>query len=98
MAKISAHNARKLAELKVPYHRGSPDEFFGEITEYFYVLTSDRRILRSYRYPEAKSAYDRKRSSYKIVARIKPTAEDPMRIFRTYVERQARYFNSEVMA
>lgn len=98
MAKISAHNARKLAELVVPYHRGSPDEYFGGTTEYIYVLTSDRRILRSFRYPEARSSYDRKRSGYKLVAKVKPTAEDPMKVFRTYVERQARYFNSEVMA
>lgn len=66
MAKITAHGAVKLMEASRDVATDS-NGTFGPITRYHYVLCSDGRVLRSFSFPQAGNAYDRKRSSYSVL-------------------------------
>jgi hypothetical protein len=88
MAKISAHGATKLAE-------GYYDFDFGSslgVARNHYVLRSDGAILKASSYPNAERSYDRRRTSYRKVAKFK--AEPTIDGFRRYVTKRALQMES----
>lgn len=86
MAKISARGATKVAEA----HFDFTDSFAGttHVVRYFYVLRSDGAILSANAWPNAESAYDRKRTGYSIAAKVKP-GNDNLAVFTKFVNRRA---------
>jgi hypothetical protein len=84
MAKISARGATKLAEASIdmPF-----DQSVGGVARLFYVLRSDGAILKATSFPNhPRGAYDRKRTGYTIIAKIKP-GNDIHEVFNKYVAR-----------
>jgi|KBSMisStaDraftv2_1062788.scaffolds.fasta_scaffold541757_3 hypothetical protein len=73
MAKISARGAVKLAEATSDYTAEDNDglQGVGGIVRTFYVLRSDGTVLAASSFPNHPGgSYDRKRSTYKAVARM----------------------------
>jgi hypothetical protein len=69
MAKISAHNARKVAEYRVINSHDDCARPWRYETRY--VLCSDGRILKATRNPDEQDAYYRRWGAYSIAARFK---------------------------
>jgi len=95
MAKISARGAHKVCENSVDIDRSSDDigSFLGPVARVHYVLRSDGKILRAIAYPQATTAYDRKRGGYTIVATIKP-GYDMREVFDRYCARKGCKLNA----
>jgi hypothetical protein len=82
MAKISARGATKVTEAHFDFTDST------SVVRYFYVLRSDGAILSANAWPNAESAYDRKRTGYSIAAKIKP-GNDNLDVFNRYVNKRA---------
>lgn len=82
MAKISARGATKVAEAHFDFTDST------SVVRYFYVLRSDGVILKATSWPNAATAYDRKRTGYSIAAKVKPV-NDKLDVFTKFVNRRA---------
>jgi hypothetical protein len=87
MAKISAHGSHKVTERSFDVYSGTHSDFLGSVTRYIFVLRSDGAILRATSWPEAETSYDRKRTGYSLIAKIKP-GRDRLEAFNRFVDRR----------
>lgn len=90
MAKLSARGAHKVTEESIDLP--TDIEGVGGYIRYTFALRSDGVILRCSQFPfHPHGSYDRRRSTYTIVARIKKGA-DQRAVFDKFVtSRRARY-------
>lgn len=102
MAKISANGAHKACEA---YFDQPTDNLsaptLGPVARTHYVLRSDHVVLVCHSWPQATHPYDRRRTGYKVLGKVKVDADTPfpslgeaIRYFIKYTERQATRRNS----
>ncbi len=68
MAKVSAHNCHKLAEVTEDIVHG---EGFYDTVRHHFVLRSDGAVLHARSFPKGPTPYDRRRGSYKVAGHVR---------------------------